>query len=67
MGGMGILERLNRTLKHEFVFRHELNTFADLQSLLPVFQQWYNQWRLPSHLQYRAPAAVLAGEVAILS
>ncbi|MBK8168497.1 MAG: DDE-type integrase/transposase/recombinase [bacterium] len=33
VGGMGILERLNRTFKHEFVFRHEVNTLADLKSL----------------------------------
>ena len=40
VGGMGILERLNRTFKHEFIFRHEVNTLADLQALLPVFQRW---------------------------
>jgi hypothetical protein len=38
-----ILERLNRTFKHEFVFRHEVNTLADLQVLLPAFQHGYNQ------------------------
>ncbi|MDG4584575.1 MAG: hypothetical protein P9E67_10920 [Candidatus Competibacter sp.] len=31
---MGILERLNRTFKHEFVFRHEVKTLADLKALL---------------------------------
>jgi putative transposase len=67
VGGMGILECLNRTFKHEFIFRHEVNTLADLQALLPVFQQWYNEQRLHSQLQYRTPAAVLAQEVAILS
>jgi transposase InsO family protein len=67
VGGMGILERLNRTFKHEFVFRHEVNTLADLQALLPAFQRWYNEQRLHSHLAYRTPAAVLAEEVAILS
>ena len=30
---MGILERLNRTLKWDFVFWHELDTFEDLQKL----------------------------------
>jgi transposase InsO family protein len=67
IGGMGLLERLNRTFKHEFVFRHKVNTLADLQTLLPLFQQWYNQQRLHSYLQYRTPATVLAEEVAILS
>ncbi len=66
VGGMGILERLNRTFKHEFVFRHEVNTLADLQALLPAFQRGYNEQRLHSHLAYRTPAAVLAEEVAIL-
>ena len=67
VGGMGSLERLNRTFKHEFIFRHEVNTLADLQALLPAFQRWYNEQRLHSHLAYRTPAAVLAQEVAILS
>lgn len=42
VGGMGILERLNRTFKHEFIFRHEVNTRADVEALLPAFTQWYN-------------------------
>ena len=67
VGGMGLLERLNRTFKHEFVFRHEVNTLAELKTLLPAFQRWYNEQRLHSHLQYRTPAAVLAEEVAVLS
>ena len=66
-GRWGILERLNRTFKHEFVFRHEVNTLADLQALLPAFQRWSNEQRLHSHFAYRTPAAVLAQEVAILS
>ena len=66
VGGMGILERLNRTFKHEFVFRHEVNTLADLKALLPAFQHWYNEQRLHSRLEYRTPAAVLADEVAAI-
>lgn len=67
-GGMGILERLNRTFKHEFVFRHEVNTLADLKTLLPVFQHWCNKRRLHRYLEYRTPAAALADErAAILS
>ncbi|NMQ19681.1 transposase, partial [Candidatus Competibacter phosphatis] len=64
--GMGILERLNRTFKHEFVFRHEVSTLADLKTLLPGFQYWYNERRLHSHLEYRPPATVLADEVAAI-
>ena len=68
VGGMGILERLNRTFKHEFVFRHEVKTLADLKALLPAFLHWYNQQRFHSRLEYRTPAAVLADEsAAILS
>ena len=66
-GRWGILERLNRTFKHEFIFRHEVDTLADLQALLPAFQRWYNEQRLHSHLDYLTPTAVLAQEVAILS
>lgn len=64
VGGMGILERLNRTFKHEFIFRHEVNTLADVQALLPSFMNWYNERRLHSSLGYRTPAAVLAEEAA---
>lgn len=65
-GGMGILERLNRTFKHEFVFRQEVNTLTDLKALLPAFRCWYNQQRLHSRWEYRLPAAVLADEVAAI-
>lgn len=64
VGGMGILERLNRTFKHEFMFRHEVNTLADVEALLPSFISWYNERRLHSSLEYRTPAAVLAEEAA---
>ncbi|MCB1777038.1 MAG: integrase core domain-containing protein, partial [Candidatus Competibacteraceae bacterium] len=46
VGGMGILERLNRTFKHEFVFRQEVNMLADLKALLTAFQHWYNEQRI---------------------
>ena len=63
---MGILERLNRTFKHEFVFRQEVNTLTDLAALLSPFQRWYNEQRLHSSLEYRTPAAILAVEVAAI-
>jgi transposase InsO family protein len=66
VGGMGILERLNRTFKHEFVFRHEVTTQAELKALLPRFMRWYNDRRLHSSLGYRTPASVLAEEVAAI-
>jgi putative transposase len=54
-GGLGILERLNRTFKYEFVFRHEVTTSIELQALVPRFQDWYNQERLHSSLGYQVP------------
>lgn len=61
-GGMGMLERLNRTFKHDFIFWHEVNTLADLQPLLPKFIAWYNQRRLHSSLGYKTPWQVLMKE-----
>ncbi|MBK8508712.1 MAG: transposase [Candidatus Competibacteraceae bacterium] len=58
VGGMGTLERLNRTFKHEFIFRHEVNTLADLKALSPLLQRWYNEQRLHSRLEYRTPCPV---------
>lgn len=55
VGGMGILERLNRTFKYDFVFRNEVNVLDDLKQLAPQFQQGYNQRRLHSSLGYRTP------------
>lgn len=52
VGGMGILERLNRTFKHEFVFRYEVNTLVDLEALLPSIMQWCNERQLHSSLGY---------------
>lgn len=66
VGGMGILERLNRTFKHEFMFRHEVNTLADVEALLPSFLSWYNERRLHSSLGYRTPAEALAEEAAVV-
>ena len=66
VGGMGILERLNRTFKHEFAFRQEVNMLADLKALLPAFQRWYNEQRLHSSVGYRTPTSVLAHEVAAI-
>ena len=54
-GGMGILERLNRTLKYEFVFREEVNTIHELKEALDRFELWYNQHRPHSALAYELP------------
>jgi transposase InsO family protein len=39
-GGMGLVERLNRTFKYDFVFRHEVTTSFELKALAPRFQDW---------------------------
>ena len=65
-GGMGILERLNRTFKYDYLFRLEINSFQDLQDSLQDFRSWYNNVRLHSTLNYQTPWSVLLQD-AILS
>ena len=67
MGGMGIVERLNRTFKYDFVFRHEVDVLDDLKQLAPRFQQWYNQEWLHSALDYGVPWQVLLADAAVPS
>ena len=59
IGGMGILERLNKTFKHDFVFWQEVNTLADLKEIVPKFRRWYNQERIHSSIGYKSPWQVL--------
>lgn len=61
-GGMGILERLNRTFKYQFIFRHELTDFSHLQQLCQSFKSWYNQERKHSALGYATPWATLTAQ-----
>ncbi len=58
-GGMGILERLNRTYKYAFAFRHDWKSLAEVQSALADFHRWYNQTRRHSALGYGTPWATL--------
>jgi putative transposase len=51
-GGMGILERLNRTFKYAFAFRHDWESLAEVQTALPDFHRWYNCERRHSALNY---------------
>lgn len=55
VGGMGILERLNNTFKHEYAFWHEIESLADLSALVPKFKDWYNLERLHSSVGYATP------------
>ena len=54
-GGMGILERVNRTLKYEWVFRHEVRSIAELHARCAEFHDWYNHRRRHSTLGYAYP------------
>lgn len=54
-GGMGILERANRTLKWDFVFWQEPTTIAELAALDADFKHWYNLERMHSAIGYRTP------------
>ena len=55
VGGMGILERLNRTYKYQFAFRHDWQSLPELRSALPTFMHWYNHQRRHSALSYNTP------------
>jgi putative transposase len=66
-GGMGILERLNRRLKYESVFREEIETSDQLRAHLPEFRKWYNEERLHSSLGYQTPQQALLKEPGVLS
>ena len=67
VGGMGILERLNRTFKYESVFRDESETSGQLRAHLPEFQRWYNEERLHSRVGYQTPYQALLQEVMALT
>jgi putative transposase len=67
VGGMGLVERLNRTFKYDFVFRHEVTTSLDLKVLVPRFRDWYNQERLHSSLGYQTPWQRFLADAAILT
>lgn len=58
-GGMGILERTNRTLKYEFVFREDFASMQELRDGVDSFRDWYNHVRLHSALGYVCPWAKL--------
>ena len=58
-GGMGILERLNRTFKHEFCFRHHPQTFSQLYEITQAFKHWYNTIRKHTSIGFKTPWSVL--------
>lgn len=64
-GGMGILERLNRTWKYAWLFRHEYHTLLDVQALAERFKTWYNHERRHSSLAYAMPWSVLSETVRV--
>lgn len=54
-GGLGILERANRTFKHEFAFREELRSLAGVREVCSKFQGWYNRERRHTAIGYVTP------------
>ncbi|WP_415789416.1 integrase core domain-containing protein [Deinococcus saxicola] len=52
---MGILERVNRNLKYEWIFRQEVRSITELRVQCAQFQHWYNTERLHSALGYTYP------------
>lgn len=58
-GGMGVLERLNRTYKYSFAFWHDWKSLAEVQAALPDFHRWYNRQQRHSALDYHTPWATL--------
>ncbi|WP_051655621.1 integrase core domain-containing protein [Deinococcus marmoris] len=54
-GGMGILERVNRNLKYEWIFRQEVRSITELRVQCAQFQHWNNTERLHSALGYTYP------------
>ncbi len=54
-GGMGILERLNRTFKYDFLFREECSSFDQLRDSCCRFEHWYNSERKHSSIGFRTP------------
>ena len=58
-GGMGILERLNRTFKHEFCFRRNPETFSQLYEVTQGFKRWYNNVRKHTSIGFKTPWSVL--------
>jgi len=67
IGGLGILERLNRTCKYEFIVRHDVATSAELKGLVTQFQHWYNQERLHSTRGYQVPWQCFLANAALLT
>jgi putative transposase len=64
-GGMGILERLNRTWKYQWLFRHEYSTLQGVQALADSFKAWYNRKRRHSALAYTTPWSVLTNDAKV--
>ena len=65
-GGMGVLERLNRTFKHDFCFRRNPETFSQLYEVTQAFKHWYNNIRKHTSIGFKTPWSVL-NQKAILS
>jgi len=54
----GLMERLVKTLKEEWLMWKEPKNILDMQSSLEGFRKWYNEVRDHSSLGYRVPKEV---------
>jgi putative transposase len=54
----GLVERLVRTLKHEWLEWKEPKDFIELQDSLDEFTEWYNKTRDHSAIDYKVPEEV---------
>ena len=60
-GGMGILERLNRTFKYDYCFQEEHASMSQLRDITVRSEAWYNHERLQSAIGYQTPWSILEG------
>lgn len=54
----GLIERLNRTFKHEEILRSEYQTLAESRSAIAKYVKLYNEQRIHMSLGYRTPNEV---------
>lgn len=61
-----LIERLWRSVKHEWILLHEYNTLPELESLLEEWIDRYNRWRPHSANEGQTPWQAYRGELPIL-
>jgi len=54
----GLVERVNRTMKEEWLMWREPRNIDELQETIDEFTEWYNTNREHSSLDYKVPSEV---------